>query len=115
MSQKMDRPAFVHVQEGNHWRVYPALWLRDTYCAGKLQPKSAELMYIDDSSAIRIVDTQHYDDRISAVYWVLLGEFWKLAEDIEADWNQRHLWREAKEDVERIRPFVAGWVRHDAR
>ena len=98
------RAAFVHVQEGDTWRVFDALVERvyGSVLFGK-ERQRARLAYYDDQYRLCFIDTEEYESRCSAVYYVLAADFSKLADDIDRDWDLRHLWREAKADVDAIR------------
>jgi len=94
----MTRAAYVHVQEDSHWRVYEALRLNEEYYSGRLQPRCANLLYVDFTHAIRIVQMEKYEDRISAAYYVMAKDFETMAKDV-TDGN----WWEAISDIKRIR------------
>jgi hypothetical protein len=79
--------------------VYEALILKGPIESGN---RTAQLLVVDEST-IHLEQVEHLQFRTSASAWVYAHEFEFLANDIMEDWNKRHFWREAMEDVCRIR------------
>jgi hypothetical protein len=84
------------------WRVFEGLLLR------RADPISlpAEILFIDDSGAIRIEREQHISNQCGYATWVYAIEFELLAKMIEDDWNHRHCWQESYQDVQKIRANI---------
>lgn len=82
------------------WRVYEGLYLESVSTGRKGE---AWLIFVDERGGIHHIRALHLKCRDSAQYWVYANEFESLAKDVEDDWNHRQCWRQAYEDVQRIR------------
>jgi hypothetical protein len=83
----------------NMFRVYKGLLISGPQTG----TGEALILYIDESQAVRVTSERHFDQRNSACYWVQQHEFDKLKEAIETDWELRHFWKEAYDDVQEIK------------
>lgn len=83
----------------NVFRVYKGLLISGPQTG----TGEALILFIDESQGVRITSERHFDQRNSACYWVHQYEFDKLKEAIETDWEQRHFWKEAYDDVQQIK------------
>lgn len=93
----------------DEWRVYEALMLH-ALCDEML------MVLVDDTGAMRVVKERHLSKRNSAAFFVYDHEFHLLAADIESDWQKRHCWRLAYEDVQRLKARTQnGEVRDPAK
>lgn len=98
---------YIHTfetEKDQTWRVLPGLLLssEEKSSAGKNR-LTGRILTLTGVDKFQIITTEHFDSRVSASYWVFSAEFEKLRDDIEKDWNRRHCWREAYEDVQLIR------------
>lgn len=83
----------------NVFRVYKGLLISPRQTG----TGEALILYADESQGVRITSERHFEQRNSACYWVHQHEFDKLKEAIEKDWEQRHFWKEAYDDVQQIK------------
>lgn len=83
----------------NTFRVYEGLLISGPQTG----TGEAIILYLDESRALRITSERHFDQRNSACYWVYQHEFNKLKEWVETDWEHRHFWKEAYDDVQEIK------------
>lgn len=81
------------------WRVWEALILSEVpFAAGKCR-----LLVHGAGGGLFVIEAHHLKARTSAICWVRAEEFEMLAADIEADYARRQCWRDAFNDVQRIR------------
>ena len=95
------RFAYIHTYntiDYGEWRVLEGLILHDR----EYGKHKATILYAE-GLWMRVIDEHHIDHLISAAFWVYAHEFERLAKQIENDWERRHCWRKAYEDVQRIR------------
>lgn len=102
----MYRAVYIHTHIYNDrnymtgaWRVFDGLLLR------RADPLSlpAEIIFVDDSGAIRIEKEAHITNQCGAATWVYAHEFELMADMVERDWQRRGCWQEAYDDIQRIR------------
>ena len=82
-----------------HWRVFEGLLL----LGGDSLSLPADVLFIDGQGLIHVERETHLSHQCGAATWVYANEFELLAKKIEDDWSHRHLWRQAYEDVQKLR------------
>lgn len=90
---------YTYLPPSEEWRVYEALMIRALV-------DEMLMAVVDDHGAIHVVKEQHLSKRTSAHFFVYSHELADLISDVESDWDKRHLWRLAFEDVQRLKSRI---------